>query len=82
MVPIPRGFERYRTVQGITDGVQGGRKESAVLFVERLTYQDAGNYTCEVRNSSAPEQSPWLSASTELQLEGKDKHIHMNVPEL
>ena len=38
-------------------------------------YQDAGNYTCEVRSSSAPPQSEWLLAMVELRLEGKDSHL-------
>ena len=76
-VPIPRGFERYRIVQGLADTRQGVRRESTLLFMEMLTYQDAGNYTCEVR-SSASEQSPWFLASIELQLEGK--HTYMSDP--
>ena len=77
-VPNPPGFERYQVVQGPTDTRQGVQRESTLLFIERLTYQDAGNYTCEVRSSSASAQSPWLSASFELQLEGKDTCMHMN----
>ena len=48
-----------------------GERQSTLLFIgSNLTYQDAGTYTCEVRSSSAPAQSPWLSATVELQLEG------------
>ena len=79
LVPIPRGFERYRIVQGPADTRQGVRRESTLLFMERLTYWDAGNYTCEVR-SSVPEQSPWFSASVELQLEGRIHIIHLDGP--
>ena len=69
LVPNPPGFERFRTFQG--PARQGVQRESTLLFVERLSYKDAGNYTCEVR-SSASAQSPWFSASVELQLKGKD----------
>ena len=73
LVPIPHGFERYRIVQGPVGTPQ---VQSTLLLVEMLSYQDAGNYTCEVRNSSA--QSPWFSASVELQLEGK--YTYMSDP--
>ena len=77
MVPNLPGFERYRIVQG-----QGGgqvQRESTILLVENLSYQDAGNYTCEAR-SSASTQSPWFSASVELQLEGRKHPIHLHGP--
>ena len=83
MVPNPPGFERYQIVQGQgqTNVRQGAQRESTLLFMEMLSYRDAGNYTCEVR-SSASTQSPWFSASIELQLEGKHTSMHMNDPEL
>ena len=65
------GFEQFTVLQG-TD--QEGR-QLTLLRVAKLSYQDAGNYTCEVKSSSAPAQSPWLSASVELQLEGEDTCI-------
>ena len=65
------GFERFTVLQG-TD--QEGR-QLTLLRMAKLSYQDAGNYTCEVKSSSAPAQSPWLSASVELQLEGEDTCI-------
>ena len=71
MVRNPPGFERYRIVQGPAAISQNVRREATLLFMEMLSYQDAGNYTCEAR-SSASTQSPWFSASVELQLEGKD----------
>ena len=70
MTNLP-GFERFRVSQGAVNTPQGDR-QSTLLIVLNLTYQDAGTYTCEVRSSSAPAQSPWLSAAVELQLEGKD----------
>ena len=81
LVANPPGFEQYRVVQGPADGRQGvQRKESTVLILENLSYQDAGNYTCEVRSSSASAQSPWFSASVELQLEGRIHIIHLDGP--
>ena len=74
-VSNPPGFERYRVVQGPSDGVQ-----QTILLLENLSYQDAGNYTCEVRSSSASAQSPWFSASVELQLEGRTHIIHLDGP--
>ena len=45
-----------------------GPLPGTVLVVTELSFQDAGNYTCEAR-STAPEASPlWVSASFELQL--------------
>ena len=75
MVHNPPGFERYRILQGPAGQGQNVRMEATLLFMEMISYQDAGNYTCEVRSSSSP-QSPWFSASVELQLEGK--HTCMN----
>ena len=72
-VSNPPGFERYRVVQGPSDGVQ-----QTILLLENLSYQDAGNYTCEVRSSSGSAQSPWFSASVELQLEGRKHPIHLD----
>ena len=69
MTNLP-GFERFRVSQGAVNTPQGDR-QSTLLLVLNLSYQDAGNYTCEVR-SSVSTQSPWLSASVELQLEGKN----------
>ena len=81
LVANPPGFERYRVVQGPTrDGRQGVQRESTLLFFENLSYQDAGNYTCEVRSSSGSAQSPWFSASVELQLEGRIHIIHLDGP--
>ena len=68
MVPNPPGFEQY----AIFHGQYKAGQVSTLLLVLNLSYKDAGNYTCEVRSSSAPAQSPWLSASVELQLEGRD----------
>ena len=42
------------------------------LIILMLSYQDAGIYRCEVRNASLP-GSPWIPASIEFQLRGKDK---------
>ena len=80
MEPNPPGFERYRVLQGQgqTSVGQGVNREAMLLFMERLSYQDAGNYTCEVRSSSGSEQSPWFSASVELQLEGRIHLIHLD----
>ena len=75
MVRNPPDFERYRILQGPAGQGQNVRMEATLLFMEMISYQDAGNYTCEVRSSS-PTQSPWFSASVELQLEGK--HTCMN----
>ena len=75
LVPNAPGFERYRVVQGQGDVGQGVR-ELTLLFMENLTYQDSGNYTCEVRSHFA--QSPWFSASVELQLGGKDMGIYLD----
>ena len=69
-VSNPPAFEQYAIYQGQYN-VGQVRRESTVLLVLNLSYQDAGNYTCEVR-SSASTQSPWFSASFELQLEGRD----------
>ena len=70
MTNLP-GFERFRVSQGAVNIPQGNR-QSTLLIVLNLTYQDAGNYTCEVRSSSATTQSPWFSTFVELQLEGKN----------
>ena len=79
MVLNPPGFERYRIFQGPRSVDQNVRREATLLFIEMLSYQDAGNYTCEVR-SSASTQSPWFFASVELQLEGEDTCIHLDDP--
>ena len=79
LVPNPPGFERYRIFQGPFGVDQNVQREATLLFIEMLSYQDAGNYTCEVR-SSVSTQSPWFSASVELQLEGEDTCIHLNDP--
>ena len=79
MVRIPPGFERYRILQGPAGQGQNVRMEATLHFIEMLSYQDAGNYTCEVRSSSST-QSPWFSASVELQLEGEDTCIHLDDP--
>ena len=65
-------FEQFRVFQGRVNTDQGERQSTLYFFGRNLTYQDAGTYTCEVRSSSAPAQSPWLSASVEVELEGKD----------
>ena len=39
-----------------------------MLDVARLSYQDAGVYTCEGRITNSDESSPWISATFELQL--------------
>ena len=45
-----------------------------VLVVTGLSFQDAGNYTCEARSNAFPGASPlWASASFELQLNCKLK---------
>ena len=79
-VTNPPGFERYQVVQGPADTRQGVQREATLLFLENLSYQDAGNYTCEVRSSSGSAQSPWFSASVELQLEGRIHIIHLDGP--
>ena len=79
MVANPPGFDRYRILQVPTALGQTVWMEATVLFMEMISYQDAGNYTCEVRSSS-PTQSPWFSASVELQLEGEDTCIHLDDP--
>ena len=79
MVANPPGFERYRILQGPAGQGQTVRMEATLLFMEMISYQDAGNYTCEVRSSSST-QSPWFSASVELQLEGEDTCIHLDDP--
>ena len=38
------------------------------LFIQSLSYLDAGIYSCEVRNGSS--NSGWISASVKLKLEG------------
>ena len=73
--PSSPGFERFRVTQGGV-ATQAGVRIATLLFIRNITYQDAGNYTCEVRSSSAPAQSPWLLATVELQLEGKDSYLH------
>ena len=72
--PLPPGFERFRVSQGRV-ATEAGVRNTTLLFWGNITYQDSGNYTCEVRSSSAPPQSPWLLATVELQLEGKDSHL-------
>jgi len=61
----PPGFERFRVSQGIV-ATEAGVRNTTLLFLGNITYQDAGNYTCEVRSSSAPPQSEWLLAMVEL----------------
>ena len=46
------------------------------LLILMLSYQDAGIYRCEVRNASLP-GSPWIPASIEFQLRGKDRRDTM-----
>ena len=70
----PPSFERFRVSQGDVPAGEG-RRQATLLFIQNLMYQDAGNYTCEARDSSAPAQSPWFLATVELQLEGKDSHL-------
>jgi len=70
----PPSFERFRVTQGNVPTGEGPR-QATLLLIQSLTYQDAGNYTCEARDSSAPAQSPWFLATAELQLEGKDSHL-------
>ena len=74
-------FERFRVSQGNVPAGEGPR-QATLLLIQSLTYQDAGNYTCEVRNSSAPPQSEWLLATVELQLEGKDSHLDGKIPSM
>ena len=64
--------EQFIVFQGRVNTDQGERQSTLLFFRRNLTYQDAGTYTCEVRSSSAPAQSPWISASVEVELEGKD----------
>ena len=64
--------EPFKVFQGQVNTDQGDRRSTLLFFGRSLTYQDAGTYTCEVRSSSAPAQSPWLSASVEVELEGKN----------
>lgn len=46
---------------------------ATILWVKRLTYKDAGVYTCQVRSTTASEnsRSPWVSVNIELQLSCK-----------
>ena len=67
-------FDRFGVSQGQVQTSQGAGPATR-LRVNNQSYRDAGNYTCEVRSSSASAQSPWLSASVELQFEGKDTRI-------
>ena len=72
--PLPPGFERFRVSQGRL-ATEEGVRSTTLLVLRNIMYQDAGNYTCEVRSSSAPPQSEWLLAMVELRLEGKDSHL-------
>ena len=45
-------------------------QSSAVLLIRDLSYSDAGNYTCEVRNSS-DSSSQWVSKTIRVTLLGK-----------
>jgi len=47
--PSPPGFERFRVTQGGV-ATQAGVRIATLLFIRNITYQDAGNYTCEVRS--------------------------------
>ena len=48
-----------------------GPLPGTILVVTSLSYQDAGNYTCEARSTAPGASSLWASASFELQLNCK-----------
>ena len=54
-----------------------------ILVVTKLSFQDAGNYTCEGRNTAPGASTVWASASIELQLNCKlnsNQYIYIMVP--
>ena len=66
-VLTPGQSDRYFVNEG--DGPDG--EFETILLIQRLIYSDAGNYTCEVRDtrdSNSP--GPWISDQLTLQLLG------------
>ena len=70
---LPRG-EMINTSEGRfvfaenTVDFGAGQVPATVLVVTRLSYQDAGTYTCEGRSTAPGASTLWASASFELQL--------------
>ena len=62
---------RYR-VEPISVGFKEGNVSNivTVLTINGLSYQDAGVYSCEVRDTTTP-NSEWITAPVELQLQGR-----------
>ena len=61
---------RFLASQGEVALRNGGTSFSSLLFIQNLSYHDAGVYTCEVRSTSMCEQDWPTSATVELQLQG------------
>ena len=57
----------------VDDEPGGLGRLNVVLFIDQLSYQDAGVYTCEVMDldPTIPD-APWIPATVELQLNGKN----------
>ena len=61
---------RYVLTQG-TVPVEGVQHPGAILGIQSLSYQDAGMYTCETRETNSTDPNDWISANVDLQLNSK-----------
>lgn len=65
--PFDNSDPRLLITQGPSTFPSHGELPSTVLIIQKLSYLDAGNYTCSVQNSSQPE-STGVSAKFTLRL--------------
>ena len=69
---LDENTESERFVVDTDEGRNATRLET-MLMINKLSYRDAGVYTCEAKHSTEPE-SQWLSATIELELKGTQLH--------
>ena len=67
---LPHSDTRFVVQQGPAQFQDLGFLPATLLIIQRLSYNDAGMYTCSVRNSSEL-SSPPVTATIELQLSCK-----------
>ena len=72
IIPDEPDEGKFRADKGGSAEANNVTIQTTQLLILMLSYQDAGIYRCEVRNASLP-GSPWIPASIELQLRGKDR---------
>jgi hypothetical protein len=67
--------DRYVITNGRVRLPDGSEMPGTMLTIRRLSYQDAGLYTCSVRSLAAPNEeipsSSMVSATIDLQLDGE-----------